>query len=87
MESCRQRIVDAMVDTPDGKARFEQYGERINRAIVARGPQEASAAPSPADNRSLSADTTRPAAPTRHVTFDTRVESHDTAPSAALTLP
>ena len=58
-----------MMDTPEGKARFESYEDRVNRAIAARGPQEASAAQVPA--------AAAPAAPTRHVTFDTRVESHD----------
>jgi hypothetical protein len=67
-----------MVDTPEGKARFENYEDRVNRAIAARGPQEASAAPA-TTTTAIQGDkyVTSAAAPTRHVTFDTRVESHD----------
>ena len=47
-ERCRQRIVDAMTGTPEGKARLDQHEDRINRAIAARGPQEAATSTTPA---------------------------------------
>ena len=37
---CRQRIIDAMLATPEGQQRIEQYEDRVNRAIAAREPPE-----------------------------------------------
>ena len=62
MESCRKRIVDAMISTPEGKARIDEHEDRVNRAIAARGPRDCE---------------TQEATTTRRVTFDTRVQTHD----------
>ena len=70
METCRQRIVEAMINTPEGKARIDQHEDRVNKAIAARGPQEATAATPPEDA-------------TRRVTFDTKADDAATATAAA----
>ena len=61
-EACRQRIVDGMIDTPEGKVKYDQYEERVNRAIAARGPQETTATAPPVDRKSNDVPTAAAAA-------------------------
>ena len=45
-DGCRRRIIDSMLATPEGQQRIQQYEDRVDRAIAARGPPTA-APPTP----------------------------------------
>ena len=72
MASCRQRIVDAMTNTPEGKAKLDQYEDRVNRALAARVPTDA-----PTETPTTTDATTTSPTTTRRVHFDTTAVPHD----------
>lgn len=66
-EKCRQRIIDAMVATPEGNARIEKYEDRVNRAIAARGPPESTTTTAA---ESATRETTEPTASAKSTAAD-----------------